>query len=353
MGAGMLMYPLKCIITYSACVWFFGEMCPIGDVLLTAANLTAFYFMLIHITYAFFILLGDKIDTKSWYFKLSTICMVLFPIPTWYAALFAAPDTCTTIFSTMNVIMSAQVMATVIFIQRYYKHAKEIIDDYYSEDMKIQIDWVSDCVWIIGFAFLAGAIILVPATYTMSMGLFVAVGFLITATYIFHGYYTMMLSIIEVKTIKNSAPFEEVIPQEVNDKLITLSSDVQRNLHKNINIWIENRGYAEKGITIQSVAHAVFSNRTYLSAYIHSVYKCSFKVLITRLRVDEAKRMMCEPRNLTMNDIATATGFSSTSSFIHVFKNCEKVPPAKWRAENKQLQFTEPHIDAEPTPENE
>ncbi len=99
--------------------------------------------------------------------------------------------------------------------------------------------------------------------------------------------------------------------------------------------WLDAKGYCSNEVTIQSLATELYTNRTYLSAYINALYGCTFKVWVTHLRIDEAKRMLCDSTAYTVAAISESVGFSSTTSFIHVFKKYESISPAQWRERHK------------------
>ncbi|MFI3305500.1 MAG: AraC family transcriptional regulator [Rikenellaceae bacterium] len=101
--------------------------------------------------------------------------------------------------------------------------------------------------------------------------------------------------------------------------------------------WVATKGYCNKGITIESLAITLHTNRNYLSHYINRTQGSSFKVWLTRLRLDEAKRLLCDDDKHSIVAISELIGFSSTMSFIHVFKRNESLPPALWREKHKEL----------------
>lgn len=142
---------------------------------------------------------------------------------------------------------------------------------------------------------------------------------------------------VDAESVVVDEVVSSVSENEVSHSIATLSDAMQCRIESNLTKWLGSKCYCNKEITIQSVAGEIHTNRTYLSLYINSVYGCSFKMWITKLRLDEAKRLLCDTDEVSIAAIANQVGFSSTTSFIHVFKRRESLPPAMWREKHKEL----------------
>jgi len=88
--------------------------------------------------------------------------------------------------------------------------------------------------------------------------------------------------------------------------------------------------YREPGVTLESVAETLNSNRTYLSGMINSHYRTTFSTLINRYRIGEARHLLIDPtyRLFTIEAIAREVGFSSKSSFNEAFKRETGLTPS-------------------------
>ncbi len=95
----------------------------------------------------------------------------------------------------------------------------------------------------------------------------------------------------------------------------------------------ENKIFTDSELRITDLASLMGTNRTYISRIIQEDFHTNFNDLINRYRVKYAKELMLEIKNnyLTLNEIAIASGFSSTSTFYRVFNNYEKISPGKFR----------------------
>ncbi len=64
-------------------------------------------------------------------------------------------------------------------------------------------------------------------------------------------------------------------------------------------------------------------------------YHLTFKQLINKMRIDEAKRLLIET-DLRITEIAMNLGFNSVSYFNNLFKRCEGEPPSDYREKRKK-----------------
>lgn len=95
--------------------------------------------------------------------------------------------------------------------------------------------------------------------------------------------------------------------------------------------WAASGGALKEGVTLDSVAHDLGTNRTYVSRYVNETKEVSFREWISQLRLAAAERMLVETPGKSINEVAYATGFSSPSSFCHTFSSSRGMSPQAWR----------------------
>ena len=98
--------------------------------------------------------------------------------------------------------------------------------------------------------------------------------------------------------------------------------------------WIKTDGYVHQGLTIKELSEILHTNRTYLSAYIKTTYKMTFREWITSLRLEYAKNILKEHPEINIQKLAESSGFLSRSNFIKLFTEKEGCTPAKWKKAN-------------------
>lgn len=80
----------------------------------------------------------------------------------------------------------------------------------------------------------------------------------------------------------------------------------------------------------ETIAQAVFLNPSYLSRMFHKETGEKLSDYITRMRIEEAKRML-ETSDKKITAIAHALGYSNDSYFIRAFRNLVQMTPYEYR----------------------
>lgn len=84
-------------------------------------------------------------------------------------------------------------------------------------------------------------------------------------------------------------------------------------------------------ISLGALANMVHLNQTYLSRLFKQKTGLSFTDFLTRVRLQEAKRLLLKT-DRSIDEIAVATGFKNNSYFTSVFKKREGIRPSEFRS---------------------
>lgn len=315
----------------------------------TALNLTAYYIIMIMYKHAFLTLLnGNKEYNDSLIVSSLASCFV-FPLPMWCAVLYGNEVAIEAILIISDIVFFIMILIIIFGLFKTYKHIIFQTENYYSEDIEVKIGWIKTSIYlIICMGFIGVFAAFVYPKYTI-IGYVFMVYSLGVYTYVYKKFFKFIIDISYKSFNKNSneeepdelyiietepIPMDELIPEDDTTQvnLTQINDETYLLIQKNINEWIQKGNFTKNDITINSVASEVYTNRTYLSNYINTTYKCSFKVWITRMRVEKAKELLIEDKKLNINEVARVVGCSSATSFNHLFKQVESVSPAKWRA---------------------
>lgn len=93
--------------------------------------------------------------------------------------------------------------------------------------------------------------------------------------------------------------------------------------------------YRQKELKIHDLSLLLNTNRTYLSQVIKEDFDTNFSDLVNGYRTKYAARLLeadTTDREMSMEEIASLSGFSSKSSFFRVFKANMGVTPGKYKA---------------------
>lgn len=103
-----------------------------------------------------------------------------------------------------------------------------------------------------------------------------------------------------------------------------------------LDAWIEQeKPYLNPDFQLMDLQQVLPINRTYLSQFINTEYGQTFFHWVSKLRIEEAKRIIAEQPDLKIQDIAQRSGFSSPSAFSRVFFRETGVSPRKWMEQFK------------------
>lgn len=95
------------------------------------------------------------------------------------------------------------------------------------------------------------------------------------------------------------------------------------------------RHYLEPDYSLESLATGLGLSASYVSTLINSFFESGFVDMVNMQRVQYAARLLQEEDNMTLDQIAAASGFHSAATFRRVFKKRYDMPPAQWRASMK------------------
>lgn len=222
------------------------------------------------------------------------------------------------------------IFLSIRLFRTYYRSIRMVANTH-SDDIEAYIRWLSIFTyWAIGFGVGCSVLTFLPDAYVF-IWILSSIPFYI---YLYCCYQNYMLFYeqvesafqedIELGEMDNSLPMDEA---SMNEVVPAYHQEIERRIME----WIDAEGFRKQGITLNELALLLCTNRTYLSAYIHSVYQVSFRDWITDLRIEYAKRTMRQQPQLKIQEISEQSGFLSLSHFIRTFNDKEGCSPARWR----------------------
>ena len=218
-----------------------------------------------------------------------------------------------------------------------YRRAVRIFDDTHADDIGAYIEWLSIFTyWAVIFGVGCGLLTFLPDRYVY-IWVLSSIPFY---CYLFHCYQNYLLFYEQVENafeqdiqseeelLTNSGIEPEMVSEEVLGSYTEFIEKVDN--------WIKTDGYVQQGLTIKELSKILYTNRTYLSAYIKTTYKMTFREWITSLRLEYAKNILKEHPEINIQKLAESSGFLSHSNFIKLFSEKEGCTPAKWKKSNRE-----------------
>lgn len=100
----------------------------------------------------------------------------------------------------------------------------------------------------------------------------------------------------------------------------------------------EERIYRQKDVSLDGIAEALGSNRSYISKEINSCSGLSFYNYINSFRIAEAETILQDTENdITLKALCEELGFNSMSVFYSSFLKATGIPPSRYREEMRKL----------------
>ena len=213
---------------------------------------------------------------------------------------------------------------------RTYAKAIRMFENTHSDDIGSYIRWLSVFTyWAIGFGVGCGLLTFLPDEYVF-LWILSSIPFYI---YLYCCYQNYILFYEKVENAfqegRQTQTMQEATPPQnmADEDMPSYYADLAVQLKD----WMAGEGFRQPGITINELAILLGTNRTYLSEYINSVFRMSFRDWITDLRIEYAKRLIKSRSRLKIQEVSELSGFISPSHFTRTFSAKEGCSPARWR----------------------
>ena len=219
-----------------------------------------------------------------------------------------------------------------------YRRAIRIFNETQADDIGAYIEWLSIFTyWALIFGVGCGLLTFLPDEYVF-IWILSSIPFY---SYLFYSYQNYLLFYEQVENAfeQDIQSEEELLTNSENEHEIVSEKEVPRSYTEfieRVDNWIKTDGYVQQGLTIKELSEILYTNRTYLSAYIKTTYKMTFREWITSLRLEYAKNILKEHPEINIQKLAESSGFLSQSNFIKLFSEKEGCTPAKWKKSNRE-----------------
>ena len=217
-----------------------------------------------------------------------------------------------------------------------YRRAIRIFNETQADDIGAYIEWLSIFTyWALIFGVGCGLLTFLPDEYVF-IWILSSIPFY---SYLFYSYQNYLLFYEQVENAfeQDIQSEEELLTNSETEHEIVSEKEIPRSYTEfieKVDNWIKTDGYVQQGLTIKELSEILYTNRTYLSAYIKTTYKMTFREWITSLRLEYAKNILKEHPEINIQKLAESSGFLSRSNFIKSFTEKEGCTPGKWKKAN-------------------
>lgn len=110
-----------------------------------------------------------------------------------------------------------------------------------------------------------------------------------------------------------------------------LSAERSAFIQTALDKWCADMGYKDSSVNMFTLSHSLDINKNELTQFFSQCQNTTFRIWLSEIRFNAAKRMMMENPDYSNDIISSECGFSSRSYLYRVFKEKEGCTPIAWR----------------------
>lgn len=115
------------------------------------------------------------------------------------------------------------------------------------------------------------------------------------------------------------------------DRISEFSDEEFRKLENSLDAWVKSKGFREYDKSRDDIVRDLGTTKEMLHLYFATVKGMDFKTWRTELRIEEAKKLLLENKEVSTNIIGEVSGFSDRSNFHRQFVKIVGCSPKQWR----------------------
>jgi AraC-like DNA-binding protein len=230
----------------------------------------------------------------------------------------------------------------IVLFHRTYLRSVQKLEQYYDEEENNKMKWIRFCyVMMMLTQMFVLVYMLLPRgfmkVYTIWYALFMLyfsanfISFLGSNKLLLDAFAYRTLSGQEIlerierrKRMKNGAKDSQPLDSQLTEQEL---NRIQRSLDK----WVKEKKYREYDKTREEIAKELNTSKEMLHLFFVTRMSVDFKTWRTRLRIEEAKVLLLENPDMSINIVAELSGFSDRSNFHRQFTKIVGCSPKQWR----------------------
>lgn len=123
-----------------------------------------------------------------------------------------------------------------------------------------------------------------------------------------------------------------------------LSAERSAFIQAALDKWCADMGYKDSSVNMLTLSHSLDINKNELSQFFSQCQNTTFRIWLSEIRFNAAKKMMKEFPDYNNDIISAECDFSSRSYLYRIFKEKEGCSPTVWRAKKHHKQPDKGHI---------
>ena len=250
-------------------------------------------------------------------------------------------------------IFLIQSVTYIVYFDKAYKQSLKDFETYYDDDADHKLKWVRFCY---AFSMLTNIFIIVylgiywASEYKMAIAGIYTLWYLLYMLYLssnfisFLGSHKLVLDAFAYKTLSGQDLMRRLDENRKRKALKTrkkgeteefvLQDNTEaefKRLERALEHWVEAKRFREYDRTRDEIASELHTSKEALHMYFATRVGVDFRTWRTSLRIAEAKNLLLENKDASINIIAEACGFSDKSNFHRQFVKIVGCSPKEWR----------------------
>lgn len=232
----------------------------------------------------------------------------------------------------------------IVHFDRTYKQALKDMENYYDEDESHQIKWVRFCyiiTMLTNIFFLVYLCLFWFLDYKMEVAAVYTFWYLLYFLYLtsnflsFLSTHKLVLEAVAHRTLTGQS-IKLNIGEGIKNRITKTEKPVRRNnefqgIEQSLEQWVAQKKYCEYDKSREDIARELSTTKELLHHYFVTRKGVDFKTWRTELRIEEAKRMLIENKDFSINIVGEMSGFSDRSNFHRQFVKFVGCSPKQWR----------------------
>lgn len=288
------------------------------------------------------------IDRDKYYLNLGLVyVMSFFLVKSFWWENVSSKVTMLVVCSILFVI---QCVIHILYFRKVYKKCMQALSLYYDEDEDKRLKRIKFCYVIM---MLTQMFILVylalPSKYMMLWIIWYSLFLLyFTANFLsFVGSHKLTLDAFAYTTLSGQelkTKFDELQKKVKGHKALMAEKNKGKvnsmpgytvndtvRMDKALERWVAAKKYCELDKTRDDTAKELRTTKEFLQLYFTTRVGMDFRTWRTQLRIEEAKKLLLENKDASIQIIAEASGFSDKSNFHRQFVKIVGCSPKEWR----------------------
>ena len=241
------------------------------------------------------------------------------------------------------VLFIVQCIAHILVFNKAYAKRLKQVEAYYDEEEDYRMKWIRFCYVIMMLTQMFILVyMLLPRGFMKIYNIWYSIFLLyFTANFIsFLGSHKLLLDAFAYKTLSGHDLMQKIAENKSRRKtvkdnsqepsVIISEADIRR-LERSIDQWVKQKKYCEYDKSREEVAKELRTTKEHLHIYFSTIKGVDFKTWRTELRVEEAKKLLLENKDVSTNIVGEAAGFSDRSNFHRQFVKIVGGSPKQWR----------------------